>query len=175
MPVVNIRDDDGNVVDTVDIPVSGGGGGNYAPAKAIIETSPWNELFCMDEGNNIFPYGWEWKKYIDGTFWLQGWVTISIGEEELCYEDYCNMPFDLYSVSISDYVIYEPEDAIECFDDMEIGVYGPDAEFQEYLNELTIHASISREKFDEFLDIMGDEAFVGCDMEITLTGRWRAE
>lgn len=176
MPIVNIRDDDGNIKEVLSINLGGSSdGGNYAPADAIIETSPYNEYFGVAD-NNLFSGGWYWEKYIDGTFKLIGYIWMGLGGEEgddpqLFCENWCYTPFDIYRVDSISYTAYMPEEMLEYLDGVNVDYWIMDDE-AEYRNELGIYTTITEERYNDYVKDTGSVYF-DFEGDVEITGRWR--
>lgn len=173
MLIVNIRDDDGDIVDTLDIPVSqpGGSSGDYAPAKAIVEVSPYHEKI-MREDFGIIEW-WEWERYVDGTFMMR--TSISVGFSDGCLENEMSepsLPFDVYDISCS---YYADPDGCEALKDVEVNIFGCD-DMLEYRNEMTIYAIISEDAYNNFVESgVSDNGYFEGRIDLTITGKWRED
>lgn len=194
MPIVNIRDDDGKIVDVVSINLnggnSGGGGGNYAPADAIVDQSlesDWYSGRYERPDTAIFEY-WKWEKRIDGTFTLRGSNTngciSELEEDEEIYEgdvlwgeDY--LPFNIYDAEWTySCVIINNENGDEEIIDIsdtimfDFVVYH---DIDEWLESDYVGLAITRteEALEQLRNAGRSSASVLTSMQIT--GKWRVD
>ena len=190
MPIVNIRDDDGNIVDSVNIPVSGGGGGgNYAPADAIVETSPLDEWYgyrnIIDDRPYIFEC-WKWERRIDGTFSMRGVFSMLIYYPESEDDGYAYdimygneiMPFNVYDITSSSVGFTNMDDTeniAEVFNTLDFdihSVYSGELDGGSF-TDLFVNVFASDETYEKMRD---REMLEACALvTINVTGKWRVD
>lgn len=193
MPVVNIRDGDGNIKESVNIPINSsnsGGGGNYAPANAVVDVSSlceWEDAHYT-EHESIFQQ-WRWEKRIDGTFTLEG-INYDVccyniegveemfdgqDEDEAIVSQYDEtMPFDLFDCECSWYIENDDDDILN--DTLRIDIT-PTFEFQGPPDGLYTEIAITREtlqRMREYAAEWGHCSITG-RLHITITGKWRVD
>jgi hypothetical protein len=149
-----------------------------APADAIVDQSPITEFYNGRENYDNFASCWEWRKYIDGTFYL--YIYGSFGgdiiefplemTESLPFDvfefDECSYAFELYDDE-NDEVIYLDGDGLLA--DFYIGSACEEDDVGG--NLLVLYADIADDLREYITEHGLNHVWAYCD--ITITGKWR--
>ena len=152
-----------------------------APAKAIVDQSlveEWDSGWVHTISSQCQFYGWDWKKYADGTFTLVGWLSeasIYVEDEPDCplswtYAgeggDETDLPFDAYETEVT----YWWEGL------------SPNSDFAEItVNVLPLHCpawlyieAFASAETRERMRAEGMEEMVG-NIYVSISGKWRVD
>ena len=190
MPVVNIRDDDGDIQDVVNIPISSGGGGGdsaaleahiadtnnphqltaakigAAPEKGIVAKSPFFEAEGREEYDALD--WWVWEKYIDGTVAIYTGCTVDLNLDLPTLEFTEVLPFEAYNVSFS-YII-EPYD--KYFEDVNFE-FGAASDIGGWPEDIFGAITMPESTLSE---MAANEEYVSAGrISVTITGKWRKD